>query len=174
MTHGLPFMVCTELMAGGDLKTSLRACRPNLPNQRADLTMLDLSTMAEAVAAWVLYLHRDMPAYARQQRDLVWRELRPVRAADRRVGLLGLGELGRPAAATLADLGFDVDVGTLFQTPEEIARQAIENDVHVIGVSTQSGGHKTLVPELVRELDPKTMTANDLEDIYLEQMETGA
>ena len=55
-------------------------------------------------------------------------------------------------ATAFADLGFDVDVGTLFQTPEEVARQAVENDVHVIGVSTQSGGHKTLVPQLVQEL----------------------
>ncbi len=55
-------------------------------------------------------------------------------------------------ATAFADLGFDVDVGPLFQTPEETARQAIENDVHVIGVSSQAAGHKTLVPELVREL----------------------
>ena len=56
-------------------------------------------------------------------------------------------------ATAFADLGFDVDVGTLFQTPEEVARQAVENDVHVVGVSTQSGGHKTLVPQLVKELE---------------------
>ena len=55
-------------------------------------------------------------------------------------------------ATAFADLGFDVDVGTLFQTPEEVARQAIENDVHIVGVSTQSGGHKTLVPQLIQEL----------------------
>jgi methylmalonyl-CoA mutase len=55
-------------------------------------------------------------------------------------------------ASAFADLGFDVDVGTLFQTPDEVARQAVENDVHVIGVSTQSGGHKTLVPQLIGAL----------------------
>jgi methylmalonyl-CoA mutase len=55
-------------------------------------------------------------------------------------------------ATAFADLGFDVDVGPLFQTPEEAARQAIENDVHVVGVSSQAAGHKTLVPELVAEL----------------------
>ena len=55
-------------------------------------------------------------------------------------------------ATAFADLGFDVDVGPLFQTPAEAARQAIENDVHVVGVSSQAAGHKTLVPELVREL----------------------
>jgi methylmalonyl-CoA mutase len=55
-------------------------------------------------------------------------------------------------ATAFADLGFDVDVGPLFQTPEEAARQAIENDVHVIGVSSQAAGHRTLVPMLVEEL----------------------
>ena len=55
-------------------------------------------------------------------------------------------------ATAFADLGFDVDVGPLFQTPEEAARQAVENDVHVVGVSSQAAGHRTLVPMLVEEL----------------------
>jgi methylmalonyl-CoA mutase len=55
-------------------------------------------------------------------------------------------------ATAFADLGFDVDVGPLFQTPEEAARDAVENDVHVVGVSSQAAGHKTLVPELVAQL----------------------
>jgi len=55
-------------------------------------------------------------------------------------------------ATAFADLGFDVDVGPLFQTPAEAARQAIENDVHVVGVSSQAAGHKTLVPQLIEEL----------------------
>jgi methylmalonyl-CoA mutase len=55
-------------------------------------------------------------------------------------------------ATAFADLGFDVDVGPLFQTPQEVARQAIENDVHAVGVSSQAAGHRTLVPELVRSL----------------------
>jgi methylmalonyl-CoA mutase len=55
-------------------------------------------------------------------------------------------------ATAFADLGFDVDVGPLFQTPEETARQAVENDVHVVGVSSLAAGHLTLVPELVRAL----------------------
>ncbi|MCA0303114.1 MAG: methylmalonyl-CoA mutase [Proteobacteria bacterium] len=55
-------------------------------------------------------------------------------------------------ATAFADLGFDVDIGPLFQTPAEAARAAIENDVHVIGVSSQAAGHKTLVPELIGEL----------------------
>ena len=55
-------------------------------------------------------------------------------------------------ASALADLGFDVDVGPLFQTPEETARQAVENDVHVVGVSSLAAGHKSLVPALIDEL----------------------
>ncbi|HHL52007.1 MAG TPA: methylmalonyl-CoA mutase [Flammeovirgaceae bacterium] len=55
-------------------------------------------------------------------------------------------------ASSFADLGFDVDIGPLFQTPDEVARQAAENDVHVIGASSLAGGHKTLVPELIKEL----------------------
>ncbi|WP_025770953.1 methylmalonyl-CoA mutase [Thioalkalivibrio sp. HK1] len=59
----------------------------------------------------------------------------------------------RIIATAFADLGFDVDIGPLFQTPEEVARQAIENDVHVIGISTQAAGHRTLVPALIDDLD---------------------
>ena len=55
-------------------------------------------------------------------------------------------------ATAFADIGFDVDVGPLFQTPEEAARQAIENDVHVVGISSQAAGHKTLVPALIGSL----------------------
>jgi methylmalonyl-CoA mutase len=55
-------------------------------------------------------------------------------------------------ATSFADLGFDVDIGPLFQTPEEVARQAAENDVHLVGASSLAGGHKTLVPQLIAEL----------------------
>jgi methylmalonyl-CoA mutase len=55
-------------------------------------------------------------------------------------------------ATSFADLGFDVDIGPLFQTPEEAALQAAENDVHIIGASSLAAGHKTLVPQLIAEL----------------------
>jgi methylmalonyl-CoA mutase len=55
-------------------------------------------------------------------------------------------------ATSFADLGFDVDIGPLFQTPEEVAMQAAENDVHLVGASSLAGGHKTLIPELIRAL----------------------
>ncbi|MTI87662.1 MAG: methylmalonyl-CoA mutase [Balneolaceae bacterium] len=55
-------------------------------------------------------------------------------------------------STSFADLGFDVDIGPLFQTPEEAARQAVENDVHILGVSSLAAGHKTLVPQVIKEL----------------------
>lgn len=55
-------------------------------------------------------------------------------------------------STAFADLGFDVDIGPLFQTPQEVAKQAIENDVHIVGASSLAGGHKTLIPELINEL----------------------
>jgi methylmalonyl-CoA mutase len=55
-------------------------------------------------------------------------------------------------ATAFADIGFDVDIGPLFQTPDEAARQAVENDVHVVGVSSQAAAHKTLVPALIAAL----------------------
>jgi methylmalonyl-CoA mutase len=56
-------------------------------------------------------------------------------------------------ATAFADIGFDIDVGPLFQTPQEAARDAIDNDVHIVGLSSQAAGHKTLAPELIKELN---------------------
>jgi methylmalonyl-CoA mutase len=98
------------------------------------------------------------------ERDRRWQELKQevdafAEAEGRRPRVLiaTLGQDGhdrgsRVVATALADLGFDIDIGPLFQTPEEAARQAVENDCHAIGVSTLAAGHKTLVPALVRAL----------------------
>jgi methylmalonyl-CoA mutase len=82
-----------------------------------------------------------------------------------RVMIAKLGQDGhdrgaKVVATAYADLGFDVDMGPLFQTPEECARQAIENDVHAVGVSTLAAGHKTLVPAIIEEL--KKQGAHDI------------
>ncbi len=68
-------------------------------------------------------------------------------------GLDGHDRGAKVIATSFADLGFDVDIAPLFQTPQEVAMQAIENDVHVIGASSLAAGHKTLVPELIGELN---------------------
>ena len=82
-----------------------------------------------------------------------------------RVMISKLGQDGhdrgaKVVATAFADLGFDVDIGPLFQTPEECARQAIENDVHAVGVSSLAAGHKTLVPAIIAEL--KKQGADDI------------
>ncbi len=82
-----------------------------------------------------------------------------------RVMIAKLGQDGhdrgaKVVATAFADLGYDVDIGPLFQTPEECARQAIENDVHAVGVSTLAAGHKTLVPAIIAEL--KKQGADDI------------
>jgi methylmalonyl-CoA mutase len=63
-------------------------------------------------------------------------------------------------ATAFADVGFDIDLAPLFSTPAEVAKQAVENDVHVVGVSSQAAGHKTLIPELINEL--KKLGAGDI------------
>jgi methylmalonyl-CoA mutase len=93
-------------------------------------------------------VHREVEAFAKAEGR------RP------RMLLVKLGQDGhdrgmKVVATAFADLGFDVDIGPLFQVPEEAARQAIENDAHVVGVSTQAGGHKTLVPQLIALLREK-------------------
>lgn len=69
-----------------------------------------------------------------------------------KIGQDGHDRGAKVVATAFADLGFDVDIGPLFQTPAEVARQAMENDVHVVGISSLAAGHKTLLPQLVAEL----------------------
>jgi methylmalonyl-CoA mutase len=70
-----------------------------------------------------------------------------------KVGQDGHDRGAKVIATSFADLGFDVDMGALFQTPAEAARQAVENDVHLVGISSLAGGHKTLVPAVIAELE---------------------
>ena len=75
-----------------------------------------------------------------------------------RIMIAKMGQDGHDRGAKVvatgyADIGFDVDVGPLFQTPAEAAKQAVENDVHIMGVSSLAAGHKTLVPQVIAELE---------------------
>ncbi len=90
-------------------------------------------------------IQRETEAFARD-------EGRRPRILVAKLGQDGHDRGAKVIASAFADIGFDVDIGPLFQTPEEAARQAIENDVHVIGVSSQAAAHKTLVPQLIDEL----------------------
>ncbi len=98
-------------------------------------------------------LKKDIEAFLAQ-------EGRRPRLMVAKLGQDGHDRGAKVVASAFADLGFDVDVGPLFQTPEEAARQAIENDVHAVGVSTLAAGHKTLVPALIAAL--AAQGANDI------------
>ncbi|GAB1391788.1 MAG: methylmalonyl-CoA mutase [Rubrivivax sp.] len=98
-------------------------------------------------------LRQEIDAFAREQG-------RRPRVMIAKLGQDGHDRGAKVVATAFADLGFDVDIGSLFQTPEECARQAIENDVHAVGVSTLAAGHKTLVPAIVAEL--KRQGADDI------------
>src|SRR4029079_15738005 len=106
------------------------------------------------------------------EKDAGWNELqseierfaaeegRRPRIMVAKLGQDGHDRGSKVVATAFADLGFDVDIGPLFQTPEECARQAIENDVHAGGVRTLAAGHKTLVPAIIQEL--KKQRADDI------------
>ena len=80
------------------------------------------------------------------------KEGRQPRIMIAKMGQDGHDRGAKVVATGYADCGFDVDMGPLFQTPAEAARQAVENDVHVLGVSSLAAGHKTLIPQVIEEL----------------------
>jgi len=90
-------------------------------------------------------VQREIEAFARE-------EGRRPRMLVAKLGQDGHDRGAKIIATAFADIGFDVDIGPLFQTPEEAARQAVENDVHIVGISTHAAGHKTLVPALIEAL----------------------
>jgi methylmalonyl-CoA mutase len=90
-------------------------------------------------------IQREIETFARE-------EGRRPRMLVVKLGQDGHDRGARIIASAFADIGFDVDIGPLFQTPEEAARQAVENDVHIVGVSSQAAAHKTLVPALLAAL----------------------
>ncbi|HJU18560.1 MAG TPA: methylmalonyl-CoA mutase [Stellaceae bacterium] len=99
--------------------------------------------------------YRDDENFRRVQREIARfaaEEGRRPRLLVTKLGQDGHDRGAKIIATAFADIGFDVDIGPLFQTPEEAAREAVENDVHIVGVSTHAAGHKTLVPELIAAL----------------------
>jgi methylmalonyl-CoA mutase len=88
----------------------------------------------------------------RQTDDFEKSQGRRPRIMVAKIGQDGHDRGAKVIATAFADLGFDVDIGPLFETPDETARHAVENDVHIVGMSSLAGGHKTLLPQLVSEL----------------------
>jgi len=96
--------------------------------------------------------NKDMDTIRKMTDDFAAKAGRRPRILIAKMGQDGHDRGAKVVATAYADMGFDVDIGPLFQTPEETARQAVENDVHVIGISSLAAGHKTLVPKLISEL----------------------
>ncbi|MCD4651186.1 MAG: methylmalonyl-CoA mutase, partial [Candidatus Cloacimonetes bacterium] len=94
----------------------------------------------------------EMKAIRKLTDDFAEKEGRRPRILIAKMGQDGHDRGAKVVSTAYADMGFDVDIGPLFQTPEETAKQAVENDVHIIGMSSLAGGHKTLLPQLVEEL----------------------
>ncbi|NBO17986.1 MAG: methylmalonyl-CoA mutase [Proteobacteria bacterium] len=95
---------------------------------------------------------QNMKALMQRVEQFAKTEGRRPRMLVAKMGQDGHDRGAKVIATAFADMGFDVDVGSLFATPEEVARQAIENDVHIVGVSSHAAGHKTLVPQLIEAL----------------------
>lgn len=96
--------------------------------------------------------HRDIASVRESAAAFERIEGRRPRLLVAKLGQDGHDRGAKVIATAFADLGFDVDIGPLFQTPAETAKQAVENDVHIVGMSSLAAGHKTLLPQLVQEL----------------------
>ncbi|GLW60691.1 methylmalonyl-CoA mutase [Hydrogenophilus thermoluteolus] len=117
----------------------------------------------QAVSGVYSQVAEQMPEWQALQREIeafVAEEGRRPRVMIAKLGQDGHDRGAKVVASAFADLGFDIDIGPMFQTPEEAARHAVENDVHAIGVSTLAAGHKTLVPALIEAL--KALGADDI------------
>ena len=160
----------TRTAAGGN-ENLLAAC---IEAARARATVGEISDAMEkafgrhraeirAISGVYAAGHEGDAAFEKVQREV--EEFARLEGRRPRLLVAKLGQDGhdrgsKVIATAFADLGFDVDIGPLFSTPDEAARQAIENDVHVIGISSQAAGHKTLVPQLVDAL--KKQNAGDI------------
>ncbi|HEX9252744.1 MAG TPA: methylmalonyl-CoA mutase, partial [Ignavibacteriaceae bacterium] len=151
---------CAEIGEGNLLELSIVAAR-------ARATLGEISSAIEKVSGRYKAVTRTISGvysseYAKDDElfeqvrkmtdDFAKHEGRRPRIMIAKMGQDGHDRGAKVVATAYADMGFDVDVGPLFQTPEETAQQAVENDVHVVGMSSLAAGHKTLLPQLIAEL----------------------
>ena len=164
------------------LKNITKACESNQGNllelavdaTRQMATLGEISYACEAVfgryqaqtnsISGVYKMEMDNNQYFKKAQELTdkfsLKEGRRPRIMVAKMGQDGHDRGGKVVATSFADLGFDVDMGPLFQTPEEAAKQAVENDVHILGISSLAAGHKTLVPQVIKCL--KDMGRKDI------------
>ncbi len=149
---------CAASGKGNLLKLAVDAAR-----ERATLGEIS-SALEKTFGRYTASMRTISGVYSSQMKNAAVNEVRALSdqfaALDGRRARILVAKMGQDGhdrgakiiATGFADLGFDVDIGPLFQTPDEVAKQAIENDVHVVGISSLAGGHKTLVPELIASL----------------------
>lgn len=154
----------TNKLAGSDSEENLLALAVAAARERATLGEIS-SALEKAYGRHKAIINSFTGVYSREiKEDESFKKAQEL--ADRfaeqdgrrpRIMVAKMGQDGHDRGAKVvatgyADLGFDVDIGPLFQTPKETAKQAVENDVHILGISSLAGGHKTLVPEVIKEL----------------------
>ena len=152
----------TESAASGEgnlLDLSIAAARVRATNGEISLALEKVWGRHKAVVRSVAGVYstefgdEDEVAAVRKLADqFALREGRRPRIMVAKIGQDGHDRGAKVIATAFADMGFDVDIAPLFQTPAEVAKQAVENDVHVVGISSLAAGHKTLLPQLVVEL----------------------
>jgi methylmalonyl-CoA mutase len=152
---------CTETGEGNLLDLSVKAARVRATLGEISYAIEKVCGRYQAMTKTISGIYssefgpgedREVEQVRRMTDEFAEREGRRPRILVAKMGQDGHDRGSKVIATAYADMGFDVDVGPLFQTPEETARQAVENDVHIVGMSSLAGGHKTLLPKLVEEL----------------------
>ena len=150
---------CAETGEGNLLDLSVQAARVRATLGEISLALEKVHGRYQPVSRTISGVYSSEalsdPEYQKARKmveDFARAEGRRPRILIAKMGQDGHDRGAKVVATAFADIGFDVDVGPLFATPKEVARMAVENDVHAVGVSSLAGGHKTLVPELIGEL----------------------
>lgn len=150
---------CAEKRDGNLLELSIEAARARASLGEISLAMEKVFGRHKAVIRSISGIYSN--AFGEEEAvkevqkladEFAEKEGRRPRIMVAKLGQDGHDRGAKVISTAFADLGFDVDIGPLFQTPEEVAKQAVENDVHVVGMSSLAGGHKTLLPQLIAEL----------------------
>lgn len=150
---------CAETGEGNLLELAIEAARRRASLGEISSAMEDVFGRYKASIRSVSGIYSSESAMDKdfEQAQKMSDEFAAIAGRRPRILVAKMGQDGHDRGAkvistSFADIGFDVDIGPLFQTPEEVAKQAIENDVHVVGASSLAAGHKTLVPQLIEEL----------------------
>ena len=150
---------CARSGEGNLLALAVEAARARATNGEISLALEQVWGRHKAVVRSVAGVYgtafgdaREVAAVRRMTDDFAQMQGRRPRLMVAKMGQDGHDRGAKVIATAFADMGFDVDIAPLFQTPDEVAKQAVENDVHVVGISSLAAGHKTLLPKLIEEL----------------------